>query len=126
MWKIRLTALVLLALGSLVGYFVFSSEKSESRFAFKLGLDLSGGTHLTYRADVSEIEKAEVRDAMDSLRDVIERRVNLFGVAEPLVQVERTSGIISENADERLIVELPGVTDIDEAIAVIGQTPLLE
>ncbi len=126
MWKIRLTALVLLALGSLVGYFVFSSEKPEGRFAFKLGLDLSGGTHLTYRADVSEIEKAEVRDAMDSLRDVIERRVNLFGVTEPLVQVERTSGVISENAEERLIVELPGVTNIDEATAMIGATPVLE
>ncbi|MBI2108880.1 MAG: protein translocase subunit SecD [Parcubacteria group bacterium] len=126
MWKIRFTALILLILGSLVGYFVFVSEKSDGRFAFKLGLDLSGGTHLAYKADVSEIEAAEVKDAMESLRDVIERRVNLFGVTEPIVQVERTAGIISESKEERLIVELPGVTNIDEAVAMIGATPVLE
>ena len=126
MLKIRLAALAILVLGCLVGYFIFYSEQPGNRFPFKLGLDLRGGTHLTYRANVSEIPKEDVRDAMDSLRDVIERRVNLFGVAEPIVQVERTAGIISESAEERLIVELPGVTDIDEAIAMIGQTPLLD
>lgn len=143
MWKIRLSAIVILVAGVLVGYFIFASEKagakfrnaespnssvdaSKGRFAFKLGLDLSGGTHLIYKADVSEIDAAEVKNAMDALRDVIERRVNLFGVAEPVVQVESTSGIISEDKEERLIVELPGVTNIDEATAMIGQTPLLE
>jgi protein-export membrane protein SecD len=63
---------------------------------------------------------------MDALRDVIERRVNLFGVAEPLVQIERTTGIFSDEREERLIVELPGVTDVDEAVSMIGRTPLLE
>src|SRR3989344_2581536 len=56
---------------------------------FKLGLDLQGGVHLTYKADLSAIKSAEAADAMEGLRDVIERRVNAFGVGEPLVQEEK-------------------------------------
>ena len=51
---------------------------------------------------------------------MIERRVNLFGVSEPLVQVE--SARLAEGKRERLIVELPGVTDVDEAVRQLGQT----
>jgi protein-export membrane protein SecD len=61
---------------------------------------------------------------MDALRDVIERRVNLFGVSEPIVQVQ-SSGFVS-GAEEKLIVDLPGITDVEKATAMIGQTPLLE
>ena len=88
---------------------------------FKLGLDLQGGAHLTYKADLSAIKPAEINDAMEGLRDVIERRVNAFGVGEPLVQVEKSAG-----GDQRLIVELPGVTNVNEAIKMIGETPFLE
>ncbi len=126
MWKIRLIATGLVLAGVGVGYFIFSSEQAGGRFAFKLGLDLSGGTHLIYKADVSRVDQNDIRNAMEALRDVIERRVNLFGVTEPMVQVERTQGIISGTKEERLIVELPGITNIDEAVAMIGQTPLLE
>ena len=126
MLKIRLVATLILIVGILVGSFVYNSETKEgARFPFKFGLDLSGGTHLIYRADTSSIDPLEVKTAMGALRDVIERRVNLFGVAEPIVQVEqggRFAGVI----EERLIVELPGVTDVAEAVALIGQTPLLE
>jgi len=83
---------------------------------FKLGLDLQGGTHLIYEADLSNIEEKDRSGAMEGLRDVIERRVNLFGVREPMVQVQ----------GERLIVELAGVVDPAEAIKQIGQTPFLE
>lgn len=126
MWKMRLIALSLLLAGSAVGFFVYHSEVSTgSAFPFKLGLDLKGGTHLIYRANVSEVPPADVSDAMTSLREVIERRVNLFGVSEPLVQVEQSS-IVAGPREERLIVELPGVTDINQAIQMIGATPLLE
>ena len=67
---------------------------------------------------------AKVNSALDSLRDVIERRVNLFGVAEPNVQLQ--SGNFTTGGENRLIVDLPGVTDIAQAVAMIGQTPLLE
>jgi len=80
MWKIRLLALILLLSGLGIGYFTYSSEQGQSRFPFKLGLDLSGGTHLVYDADPSGIPQGEVSDAMDALRDVIERRVNLLSI----------------------------------------------
>lgn len=124
MWKTRLIALGLLALGVLIGWYVYSSEISGSR-PFRLGLDLSGGTQLVYKADLSEIPPANVNDSMSSLRDTIERRVNLFGVAEPIVQTEK-GGTLAGETQERLIVELPGVADTQAAIAMIGQTPSLE
>ena len=83
---------------------------------FKLGLDLQGGTHLIYEADLSNIAKEDYSSSMEGLRDVIERRVNLFGVREPMVQVQ----------GERLVVELAGIKDPAEAIKMIGQTPYLE
>ncbi|MBI1974896.1 MAG: protein translocase subunit SecD [Parcubacteria group bacterium] len=141
MWKVRLGALVLLIIAALVGFFVYTTEQpvaapitasstapvaitTSSRFAFKLGLDLKSGSHLVYRADTSGLASGEVSGAMDTLREVIERRVNLFGVSEPIVQVEQ--GGVLGGGEERLIVELPGVTDVKEAIALIGATPLLE
>lgn len=131
MWKTRLLALLILVAGFGVGHFVYRTEPGlsdvpvqETKFPFKLGLDLSGGTHLVYKADVSKVTPSQVGEAMDSLRDVIERRVNLFGVGEPVVQVE--SGGFSNNGEERLNIDLPGVTDINKAITMIGQTPLLE
>lgn len=131
MWKTRILALLVFVAGLGIGYFNYTSQvnpTSEAYRPFKLGLDLSGGTHLVYRADVSSLPANEVKDAMATLRDVIERRVNLFGVAEPIVQTER-AGAFAGGADEgtyRLIVELPGVTDVESATALIGSTPVLE
>ena len=87
---------------------------------FRLGLDLQGGTHLVYEADLSQIEKQEYSSAMQGLRDIIERRVNLFGVTEPVVQTQETS------SHYRLVVELAGIKDPAQAIQMIGQTPFLE
>ncbi len=90
------------------------------KLPFKLGLDLRGGTHLIYQADLSNIETGERDASLEGIRDVIERRVNLFGVAEPIVQINRVG------ESYRLIVDLPGVTDVKSAIAMIGATPYLE
>ena len=84
---------------------------------FRLGLDLLGGAHLVYQADLTNIPEKEQGDSMVGVRDVIERRVNLYGVAEPNVQV---------SGNDRLIVELPQVKDVGEAIKLIGETPFLE
>lgn len=116
------TLILLLAFGGLF-YFLVREQKPEARFPFKFGLDLVGGTELIYRADTSKV--SNVDDAMESLKGVIERRVNIFGVSEPIVQTE-SAGLISGNADNRLIVELPGVTDLNKAIETIGKTPSLE
>lgn len=119
-------AIMVLALGLLIGYFVYSTTlNTDTRYPFKLGLDLAGGSHLIYEADVSALNPAEVPDLMNVLRDVIERRINVFGVSEPIVQVEKSS-FVSDVPKERLVVELPGVSDVEEAIKEIGKTPLLE
>lgn len=126
MWKKRIIALVVIGLGVLVAYFVYYSQikHPDSKHAFSLGLDLSGGSHLVYRADVSGIGEGGVKEAMVSLRDVIERRINLFGVAETNVQIEQSN--FANQGENRLIVDLPGITDLKQAVSMIGQTPLLE
>jgi len=86
----------------------------------RLGLDLKGGTHLVYNADISKVSDADRQSALAGVRDVIERRVNQFGVSEPVIQTNRSG------AQWRVIVDLPGVKDVREAIRLIGETPLLE
>lgn len=120
----RILAIAILLCGAGVAYFVYFSNTNAWR-PFRLGLDLSGGTALVYRADVSSLPSADVADSLAALRDTIERRVNAFGVAEPLVQTE-TGGTLAGSRENRLIVELPGVTDTQKAIDLIGRTPLLE
>ncbi|MBX4210751.1 protein translocase subunit SecD [Candidatus Parcubacteria bacterium] len=129
MSKYRIWAIILIVILLAVGYFDYASQIKKtgfvSRFPFRLGLDLAGGTQLTYKADVSKIDQSAIGDSMSTLRDVIERRVNLFGVSEPVVQVEGAS-VIGGTTDNKLIVELPGVTDIQQAVDLIGKTPVLE
>jgi protein-export membrane protein SecD len=119
-------AVVALGVLSYLGFFVYQNATSESAaHPFKLGLDLAGGAHLVYEADVTGVAPSEVAELMNVLRDVIERRVNVFGVSEPLVYVE-SSSFVADEKQERLVVELPGVTDVAAAVAEIGRTPLLE
>lgn len=119
-------AFAILAAMGWLAYTVYSPViNSDTDHPFKLGLDLAGGSHLVYEADVSKIDPLEVNELMSVLRDVIERRVNVFGVSEPIVQVE-SSSFVTDTPIERLVVELPGVSDVSEAVAEIGRTPLLE
>jgi len=133
--RTRILALLVLILGFLVGYFVYQTEPSlhsqeenqsvqESRYPFRPGLDLAGGTHLVYRADVSEIDQSEISDAMETLKNVIERRVNPLGQQETNVQIQEAN--FTNEGEYRIIIELPGVTDVAEAKRQIGETPLLE
>jgi preprotein translocase subunit SecD len=126
MFKVRLGALVILLMAVFLGFVIYNTEKEGSNFNFKYGLDLSGGTHLTYRADTAGVKNGDVAGAMESLRKTVERRINIFGVSEPIVQVEKGSLFSSQEDEHRLIVELPGVTDVNEAIKMIGKTPILE
>src|SRR3989344_8013844 len=112
--------LIFLVIGVLLGFFVYPKPLDKFGFwpnyPFHLGLDLAGGAHLVYQADLSKVTDDRT-DAMEGVRDVIERRVNFFGVSEPIVQVE---------GNDRLVVELAGVYDINEAIKSIGETPFLD
>ncbi len=129
MLKRRIIALVILMVGIALGYMVLRSEQANpprflAKFPFHLGLDLSGGSHLIYQADVSQIAPKDIDASMESVRTVIERRVNTFGVSEPVIQVQN-GGFGAANS-HRLSIELPGITDLSKAIALIGQTPYLE
>ncbi len=119
-------AVVVLLVGMAVAYFVYyNAQTPGAKYPFKLGLDLAGGSHLVYEADVTNIDPSEIKELMSVLRDVIERRINVFGVSEPIIQVEESSFAAAEKS-HRLVVELPGVTDVEAAVAEIGRTPLLE
>ncbi len=83
---------------------------------FDLGLDLEGGAYLLYEADLGDVSGGEQEERMNGLRNLIERRIDLYGVAEPSVRVR----------GERLEVEIPGKHDLNEAIEIIGETPFLE
>jgi preprotein translocase subunit SecD len=146
--RTRMWAVIILVAAVLLGAFVYVSEfdpRSQSSIAplyshlalkgtsspafvanypLRLGLDLQGGTRLVYRADTKDIDAGDAVGLMSALRDVIERRVNIFGVSEPIVQVE-TRGF-GDSREDRLVVELPGVTNIDKAVELIGDTPVLE
>src|SRR6056297_2181028 len=87
---------------------------------FVLGLDLQGGSRLVYQADLSSVSNQNQDSSLQGVREVIEKRINAFGVQEPQVQLK-------ESGDKpQLIVELPGIKDLDEALERIGQTPVLK
>jgi preprotein translocase subunit SecD len=88
-------------------------------FDLKLGLDLVGGSHLVFEADMNSLPEDKRGTALEGVRDVIEKRVNLFGVSEPNIQTSRFEG------KERIIVELPGINDTKEAIDLVGKTAQL-
>jgi preprotein translocase subunit SecD len=94
--------------------------KIKKDFRTKLGLDLAGGTSVSLDVDMNGIVPADRLSALDSAKQVIERRVNFFGVSEPVVQSAHTAN------SYRVIVELPGVTNTDQAVSMIGQTANLE
>lgn len=79
---------------------------------YHLGLDLQGGLHVVLRATPAEGQNI-TSDHMEATRDIIAERVNALGVSEPIVQLEGT---------DRIIVELPGVENPDEAIALFRET----
>lgn len=91
----------------------------KKEFNTKLGLDLKGGSNLIFEADTSKVRREDLTDALNSARDVIERRVNFFGVTEPQIQTIKSGDIY------RLSVDLPGISDYEEAIKLIGQTAQL-
>lgn len=84
-----------------------------------LGLDLAGGSQLTFEADMSKVSSDKQTDALTGVRNIIENRVNMFGISEPTVQTSVFDG------KDRIIVELPGVSDTQSAVNLIGKTAQL-
>ena len=113
----------IIVLAFFAGIFAFGEFLNLSLFfekPFKFGLDLEGGSRLIYEADMSSIPSKERDSALEGVRDVIERRVNIFGVSESRVMTNKTGD------NYRLVIELPGVKDLKKALEWIGETPFLE
>jgi protein-export SecD/SecF family membrane protein len=113
-----LVIIILVAIAA--GIFVYPKGFGASWQPWHLGLDLVGGSHLVYQIDLSKVAPENQDSVIAGLRDVIEKRVNLFGVSEPQVYIAK-----SQN-QAQLIVDLAGVKNVSEAINQIGQTPLLD
>jgi protein-export membrane protein SecD len=116
--KQKIKALWVIVAVVAIGIFLIKGDSE-----FRLGLDLAGGSALTYLIHTEQLPAGEdVDDAVNRLRDLIERRVNPNGVSEATV-VTSYSNLSSTH---KLVVELPGITDIEQAKAVIKATPVLD
>ncbi|MBC8512611.1 MAG: protein translocase subunit SecD [Dehalococcoidia bacterium] len=116
--NVYLLILILLLFGFALWAVVPLDSERLGRQGLTLGLDLKGGSHLVYQADLAQKDPAQSDDdAMRGVLDKIERRVNAYGVTEPIIQ---------RQGHDRILVQLPGVRDIDEAIKLIGQTAELD
>lgn len=101
-------------------YIAVPFTKPLLNYELKLGLDLVGGSYLVFEADTSALEESEKQEALQALREVIESRVNLFGISEPNIQLS------SFEQSTKVIVELPGIKDTQEAINLVGKTAQLQ
>ncbi|MDY3974673.1 MAG: protein translocase subunit SecD, partial [Veillonella caviae] len=110
----KAVAKFLAAIAIIIGVFIyFIGPLAES---IKQGLDLQGGTHIVLEAEDSGDNKV-TDDAVDRVIQILSRRINEMGLTEPLIQRE---------GKKRIIIELPGVKDPDEAIKTIGKTAVME
>lgn len=119
--------LLILTIIGLSGYISYpTTEKIDGIFGLdrdlpvRQGLDLQGGVRLAYELDLSKTADSEKASAIESTRQVIERRVNSTGVAEPLIQPAKVG------STNTVVVELPGIKDVQQAIDLIGKTAQLE
>lgn len=88
----------------------------QKDLSYKLGLDLQGGTQLTYKVDMKDIQVEQRDKAFEGARNIIDRRVNFFGVGEPSIQTLKIGD------EHRIIAELPGLNDVETAVSLIGKT----
>ncbi|MBI4094997.1 MAG: protein translocase subunit SecD [Candidatus Liptonbacteria bacterium] len=112
--------LIVIAGTMLAALFVYPGFLGGKWRPWSLGLDLVGGSHLVYQVDLSQVSNEDRGSVLNGIRDVIERRVNLFGVSEPQVFLAESGG------ETLLVAELAGLRDVNEAIRLIGETPLLD
>ena len=124
-WKSSLFSFLMI----LIAIFVVVNQKfslgdneigSDAVLGLKLGLDLQGGSHLVYQSDLKNENGESIppdKNQMEALIKTIERRVNSSGLGEPIIQLL---------GDDRLLIQLPGITDPERAKNLIGETARLE
>src|SRR3972149_2481043 len=99
------------------GFSLAVGGSAFERKGLHLGLDLQGGTSLVMEGDLSKVELKTRDQAMDGVARIIERRINAYGVSEPSIQRQGAN---------RILVQLPGVRDVQEAVRLIGKTAQLD
>ncbi|MDD5725689.1 MAG: hypothetical protein PHX28_06070, partial [Candidatus Omnitrophica bacterium] len=110
--KLIYKILLILGVVGLCAYYAFPLNKR-----INLGLDLQGGMHLLLKVDTSHLEGQAKLDACDRAVEVIRNRIDEFGVRETSIQ---------KQGEDEIVVQLPGVTDRQRAIELIGKTAMLE
>lgn len=111
---------LVIALAVVAGFFVYPKSPLGKFLPWRLGLDLVGGSELTYEVNLSNANQKDYSDIISGLREVIERRINLYGVTEPKVVTARKGN------SYQLLVELAGIKDLKDAVKQIGETPILD
>jgi len=121
MRKNTIVFLVILAIFIFAAFVIFPLSTTEGGLLFnrpiKLGLDLNGGVRLVYQADLSNVPEADRKQYMEADVSVINTRVNSLGATEPVIKIL---------GGDRILVELPGIKDVDKAVELIGRTAVLE
>ncbi len=117
------STILIIAIAVIAGSIVWPNEPAflNPDTRMHLGLDLQGGVQITYKADLKNIEKNSREQALDSLVEVINRRVDALGVSEPNIQSTTFT-----DGNNGIIVELPGVNNVNQALEVIGKTANLD
>lgn len=100
--------------------FQLGDKTVEKQFRLKMGLDIQGGMQVVLSADMSGIPEADRQAALESAREVVSRRVDLFGIAEPSIITSRVGN------EYRLLVDLPGIEDPNQALQLLGTTAQLD
>ncbi|MDD5166337.1 MAG: protein translocase subunit SecD, partial [Candidatus Omnitrophica bacterium] len=110
--RILYKAILILGIVGTCAYFSFPLDKR-----INLGLDLKGGMHLLLKVDTSHLSAAAKEDVADRAVEVIRNRIDQFGVRETSIQ---------KQGNDEIVVQLPGVTDRERALDIIGKTAMLE
>ncbi len=120
----RRTAYLLIFILVLFGFALWSivplDKNVLGREGLRLGLDLAGGSYLVYQADLSDVEPGNRDEIMDGVKGVVERRINALGITEPVVEIQRHEG------QYNIVVQLPGIADIEKAKETVGLFTILE
>jgi preprotein translocase subunit SecD len=90
------------------------------REGLRLGLDLAGGSYLVYQAKVTDVEPENRDEIMDGVKGVIERRINALGITEATVQIQK------QQEDYNIVIQIPGIADIEKAKEMVGLFTVLE
>jgi preprotein translocase subunit SecD len=116
----RFFLIVLLVILAVAINLPYGAKLLKRDLSLKKGLDLQGGTHLVLETDMANIQSSDRLDALDSAKQIISRRVDLYGVSESVIQTATLKD------SYRIIVELPGIQAINQTIELIGQTAQLD